>query len=287
MLPEHTLLVLLSAALHPLWNALIKRDTRAEGAWISLTLLMVVLAGGHALAAGYDLASAAEVWPVIAMSWGGQLLYGTSLIITLRRGDLSAYYPIIRSSPLFIVGAGVLFMGQQYTWVLLGGVALVLLGAFLLQVRPGVRFLDDPKTLMFAVIAMSGTGIYSIADSRAMQVVEPPVLFFWVEVLCLPSYIVLFRLIGHPRASFGELFAWTRRPLKYIGIAVICYVSYSLILWVYRQGADVAAVTSVRQASIPLSVIIGGMWLKEKGVARRFGASMLLAAGIVTIVLAS
>ncbi len=32
------------------------------------------------------------------MSWVGQMPYGTSLVSTLKRGDLSAYYPIIRAS---------------------------------------------------------------------------------------------------------------------------------------------------------------------------------------------
>ena len=57
----------------------------------------------------------------------------------------------------------------------------------------------------------------------------------------------------------------------------MCYVSYYLILWVYGHGGDVAAVTSVRQASIPFSVLIGGLWLKEPDMTRRLFASLILA----------
>ncbi len=284
--PVLAMLVLVSAGLHPLWNALIKRDPRPEGAFLGVMVVLVVLGGGHALIAGYDLLAARRVWPLIAISWAGLMVYATALVITLRRGDLSAYYPIIRSSPLFIVVAGALFLGERYAWPLLTGVALVLIGAFFLQYRRGARLLDDPGTLVLAVLAMAGTGIYSIADSRAMRVLEPPVLLFWVQLLCLPSYVLAFRARGRSAPGWGALFLWTKRPLRSLAIGLMCYVSYYLILWVYGHGGDVAAVTSVRQASIPFSVLIGGLWLKERDMTRRLFASLILAAGIVVIVVA-
>ena len=42
--------------------------------------------------------------------------------------------------------------------------------------------------------------------------------------------------------------------------------------------------TSVRQASIPISVMLGGFFLREGAIARRLIAASLLAAGIVVIV---
>ena len=58
-----------------------------------------------------------------------------------------------------------------------------------------------------------------------------------------------------------------------------------LILLVYQAGGEVAVVNAVRQASIPISVLLGGMWLKEADMRQRIMASLLLAAGIVVIVL--
>ena len=106
--PVLAALVLVSAALHPLWNALIKRDPRPEGAFLGVMVLLALLGGAHSMVAGYDLLAARHVWPLIAVSWAGLTVYATCMVVTLRRGDLSAYYPIIRSSPLFIVAAGTL-----------------------------------------------------------------------------------------------------------------------------------------------------------------------------------
>jgi len=278
-----TVMVLVSAALHPLWNALVKRQERADGAYIGMVFMLMMLSFTHATVQGYDLTTAIKVWPLIAISVMGQILYGCSLIITLRRGDLSSYYPIVRSSPLIIVIVGVLFLGQSYSWSLLGGIACVLAGAFALQYRRGSHLLDDPRTLMFAVLAMIGTGIYSIVDARAMQSIEAPVLFFWIEVFNLPCYLILFRFFGIPETRYADLFAWTKKPVLFVGVGVICYLSYFLILTAYGMGGDVAAVTSIRQASIPISVILGGLMFREGSMLRRFAASCLLAFGIVVI----
>ena len=278
-------LVLLSAALHPLWNALVKRQERADGAYIGLTSTIMVVAFIHSMVMGYDLLAAFDIWPLITISVMGQLLYGSSLIVTLRRGDLSSYYPIVRSSPLFIVVVGVLFLGHSYSWVVLAGIACVLVGAFTLQYRRGSNLFDDPKTLMFAFLAMSGTGIYSIVDARSMQVIEPPVLFFWIEVLCVPFYLFIFRFFGVSDTRMSDLYLWVKNPVLFLSIGAICYASYFLILTAYAMGGDVAAVTSVRQASIPISVILGGLMFREGSMLRRFFASCLLAFGIVVVVI--
>jgi drug/metabolite transporter (DMT)-like permease len=279
-----TVMVLVSAALHPLWNAVIKRQERADGSYIGLVMTLMTLSFIHANIQGYDLLSIIQVWPLLVISVAGQILYGTSLIITLKKGDLSSYYPIVRSSPLFIVIVSVLFLGQSYSWSLVVGIACVLLGAFALQYRRGSKIFNDLKTLMFAVLAMAGTGIYSITDARAMQIIEAPVLVFWTELSCLPLFLLLLRYYGEPGTQYSHLFQWLKKPVLFLGLGAICYLSYILILGAYAMGGDVAAVTSVRQASIPLSVILGGLMFREGSMVRRFFASLLLAFGIILVV---
>ena len=278
-------LVLLSALLHPLWNALLKKGGQPESGYLVLTFLVALFAGTHALVAGHDLASVFTIWPLFLASTAGQLIYGFFLVMTLRRGDLSAYYPIIRSSPALIVVIGFLFLGARYSPFLLGGIALVLTGGFLLQYRPGLRLFDDPKTLACAVLAMSGVAIYSLADSRGVRLIHPSVMYFWVEAACLVGYLFIFRLLGEHSVRWTALYLWLRRPLSNTAAGVMAYASYWLILKAYALGGDVAAVTSVRQASIPISVLIGGVLLREGAVLRRFGASLLLAVGILVVVL--
>jgi drug/metabolite transporter (DMT)-like permease len=271
-------LVLLSAALHPVWNVLIKRDASPAGAFLILGTTLVGVGVAHAVASGVALWPAAEVWPLLLASAAGQAVYGTALAVALRRGDLSAYYPVVRAAPVAVVAWGWLAQGQSYGWPLLLGIALVLAGGFLLQARPGRR-LDDPVALAAAVVSMLGSAVYSVADGQAMRLAAPELVLVWAQGMALPVELLAFHLAGMPVRAGGA-----RGWLRGAAAGVIAYASYYLILLVYQLGGSVAAVTSVRQASIPLSVLMGALWLGEGRMAGRLGASLVVAAGIVLIV---
>ncbi len=282
-----TAIVVLSATLHPLWNTLLKGDEDKAGSWCLFGILLAVCAGTHSLVSGADFGAVRDILPILALSTAGQLLYGLTIIRIYDRGDLSAYYPIIRASPIGVVIIGALFLGAEYGIWVVAGILMTVAGAFWLQKRPGTRLLDDPTTLALAVIGMTGTAIYSIADSRAMRHVEPQVYFFWIEFVLAFVYVPMMALTGHGNAVRRGLNLFIRRPIRHIGAAVIGYASYTLILIAYGSGGDVAAVTTVRQLSIPISVLLAGVVLSEQHIRRRLAASCLLAAGIVMVVLTS
>ncbi len=71
-------LVLLSALLHPLWNALLKKGGQPESGFLVLTFLIALFAGAHALIAGHDLRSILTVWPFYLASFAGSSSMGSS-----------------------------------------------------------------------------------------------------------------------------------------------------------------------------------------------------------------
>jgi len=285
MTPTIVFAVLLSAGLHATWNTIMKDHADKEAAWWIFGLGICVCALIHSLVMGYDLLAITRVWPLLAASLAGQIFYGCGLIGAYRRGDLSAYYPIIRSTPVVVVAIGVAFLDRSYGIPVLAGIGLVVCGAFLIQFRPGVRMFDNPAALAFAVLALFGTGLYALADAEAVRHVAPPVMFFWIEVCLVPVYMVLFRFFGHGAVERRGIAMLAERPLMVAGLGALGYASYSLILWAFSAGGDVALVASLREASIPVSVLLGGMLLRERYLPMRLAASAMLVAGIVTIIL--
>ena len=286
MTPLITALVLASAFLHPLWNLLFKREEDNGALFVVFVASFILFSLIWNLLTGADLLAARPVWPLILLSAGGQLLYGTMLMATLRHGDLSAYYPIIRASPLFVVLVNMLVLGQSYPFVILAGIAMVLLGSFLLLYRRGAHMLGRPALLGMALLSMTGSGLYSLADARIMQATGPGVLLFWVESLCLPVYLWLYFHTGAGRDPPRSWASLRRIGLRGMSVAAIAFSSYMMILAAYGLGGEVAAITSVRQASIPVSVLLGGLLLREDAMRRRLFASLVLAAGIILIVTA-
>jgi drug/metabolite transporter (DMT)-like permease len=280
-------MVIASACIHPFWNLLIKGDQDRAASWWLFTVMLSSIGGIVCLVRGADFLSIKAVLPLLAMSIFGQYLYGLTLIRIYEKGDLSAYYPIVRASPVGVVILGFAFQGNSYGVLVLMGIALSVIGGFWLQKQPGRRLLDDPGTLMMALICMMSTAIYSVVDSQAVKIVAPEVMFFWVETSMVLGYLPAFYLLGHRRLLPRAAGLMRARPVRHLAAGALAYASYMLILAAYSQGGDVAAVTTVRQLSIPVSVVLGALILKETLLGRRFAASLLLVSGIVLVILGS
>ena len=107
------ILVLASAALHPLREAFIKGDATPSGVTLAVVIHFCLLAGLQTWVEGSDPWVAFQVWPTMLASGLATIFYYWCVVMTLRTGDLSIYYPITRSSPLFVVLAGFLFLGHS------------------------------------------------------------------------------------------------------------------------------------------------------------------------------
>lgn len=296
MTVEILIIVFLSASLHPFRDLLLKGLYSPDLCYFSISLMWVVFAIQHALVVGAPLMISLDYLPFIFGSAIGLFIYYYGTLLALKKGDLSVCYPIIRSSPVFIVFVGWAVLDHSYSWILLLGIAVVLTGVFLIQRGSGaqVKLVTQPVVLALALAAMAGAGIYSLVDSIAMQrtaslgtqplhastfliwVYVALSVFFWLALLM--SNRSLFPL----SKQFGGL--WKRHPWRLLGASAMSYASYVLILTAYEKGGNVAAVTSLRLWSIPLTIIMSSLLLKEDGFGRRLAASGVIVAGIMVIV---
>jgi drug/metabolite transporter (DMT)-like permease len=157
-----------------------------------------------------------------------------------------------------------------------------------------VKLVTQPVVLALALAAMAGAGIYSLVDSIAMQRVasvgtqplHASTFLIWVYVV-LASFFWLALLMTNRSLfplskQFGGL--WIRHPWRLLGASAMSYASYALILTAYEKGGNVAVVTSLRLWSIPLTIIMSSLLLKEDGFSRRLAASGVIVAGIMVIV---
>jgi drug/metabolite transporter (DMT)-like permease len=255
------LLVFVSAALHPWREYFLKGDATPEGTILAVMLSFAVLSAVLVPIQGIDPLSALPVWPLALLSGASTCAFYICVINAMRHGDLSIYYPITRSSPLFVVIVGFLFLGHRYSAMLLVGVAFVLVGAFLLQYRWRTRFFSQPRTLALATLAMCVHGVVTLADAEAMRTVSPVAYLLLEYTIIVPAIAVIFSFTRPPGRTVREhLFdGWIRTPGRVALAAATSYGSYYLILLAFQLGANVVAVSSVRQISIPLSVVMGGM----------------------------
>ncbi len=80
-------------------------------------------------------------------------------------------------------------LGESYSVLIFFGIGMVVIGSFLLLYRRGSRIFSDRITLLFALLALCGTGIYSLADAHLMQEISQQVLMFAIDGLVFPIYL--------------------------------------------------------------------------------------------------
>ena len=279
-------LVIFSALLHPVRVFLIKGDNTPEGLTLSVVIIFGFMSFFQIILMGINPWKVFEIWPLIAISSLGLLLHFWCIVKSLRVGDFSVNYPIIRSSPLFVVVAGYLFLNHHYSMEILLGIAIVIISAFMIQYTPGGKFFSKPASLLLAVLAMCFHGIITLADAEAMKYVEPAAFLFIQYLFVTPAMAIMFILTRPSGKNIYEylFLGWKTKPLRFFFAGFTAYISYLLILYSFRMGANVAAVSTIRQISIPFSVLIGGFYLMEKRMNYRLFWSLLLTLGVIIII---
>jgi drug/metabolite transporter (DMT)-like permease len=270
-------LVLLAAALHAIWNAVIK-GTGDKTIAIGLVALGHMVLGliGAAILPLPDI----KVIPFIIAStlihWG----YYYGLTTAYKFGDLSLIYPIARGiSPVIVTFFAFFWIDERLSWVEMGGVLLISSGILFL----GLRSLSNEKSIPALVFALT-TGIliaaYSLTDGFGVRLTENPLSY--IVWLFIAEGFIVFYIFGRfkvrlLKSSFSEIM------LGFFA-GVISTVAYGLALYA-KSLAPLGIVTALRETSVIIATLIGVLWFKEKPIGYRIGAASIVFCGIIFLTL--
>ena len=264
------LLVLVAAALHACWNAIVKRGP-------DKFLGTVLVTGSAALLSSAALpflaVPAPESWPWLAISVLLQVSYYALVARCYQHADMSLAYPLMRgSAPILVAMAGAV-MGERLpvpAWI---GIVLVSTGILCMAVGSRSGRIGLPM-LTAAMIAT-----YTVVDAHGARLSGNAVVYtlwlFLLSGLPLTAWAVLRRR--------GELLAYTRRhwPLGVVG-GVGTTVSYAIALWAMTR-APVAMVAALRETSILFALLISVLVLGERVPRIRWLAAALIVGGAAVL----
>ena len=270
-------LVLLAAALHAIWNAVIK-GTGDKTIAIGLVALGHMVLGliGAAVLPLPDI----KVIPFIIAStlihWG----YYYGLTTAYKFGDLSLIYPIARGiSPVIVTFFAFFWIDERLSWVEMSGVLLISSGILFL----GLRSLSNEKSITALVFALT-TGMliaaYSVTDGFGVRLAENPLSY--IVWLFIAEGFVVFYIFGRFRlrllkSSLSEI-------LLGFFAGVVSTVAYGLALYA-KSLAPLGIVTALRETSVIIATLIGVLWFKEKPIGYRLGAASIVFCGIIFLAL--
>ncbi|AGK51139.1 eamA-like transporter family protein [Burkholderia thailandensis MSMB121] len=270
------LLVLFSALLHAVWNALlhVSEDRVAQLGTMSVPYLLA----GAALALALPLPPAVA-WPYIAASALLELGYCVALLRAYRSGEFSQIYPIARGlSPLVVCALALVVLGEKPTPFALAGIAFVSLGIVSLAFKRGLRF--SGESVPYAIVTGLFIAAYSVVDGRGVRLAGNPLAYVaWVYLLWnAPQFALICRLRGGVRALAGSRAAVSRGLVA----GTLSLAAYAIAIVAYRH-LPVATVSALRETSSIFAVAIGWLALRERPNARRLAACALVVAGAMLI----
>ena len=260
-------LVLGAALIHAGWNYLLKKSGGGIGfvwAFAALSsLLYAPLAVGVVLVQHFELTAAA-----LAFIFASAVLHTAYYLLLdrgYRYGDLSVVYPLARATgPFLAVLFAVAMLGERPGAVAMGGAALVVGGAFFLAASPEkLREAGAMRGVAFALLT---------------AFLIPPILQDWGANL--GRVIVMAPLALRRRAEVEA--AWTRQKKAVILVALLCPLSYILVLTA-MVFTPVSYVAPAREISILFGALMGAHWLQEGDVTRRIAAAAAMALGVVAL----
>ena len=277
-------LVIVSAAIHPYRELSFKSAHNPLACYLGVSVIWLIVATFQNVIMSHEIQIPVESFPLVIISTAGLILYYYGTLSAMKLGQVSIYYPIVRSSPIAIVIFSWLFLDVKYTNWTIVGIIIIFIGAVMLQ-KSKLSFLGNNKALCLAIMAMVGSACYSISDAIAVQKIAPSVLLFYCYILV--SLILFFMVVFNNGSTKNTLIyllhQWKPNQYKILSAGLISYSSYYLILVAFGLGADAAAVSAVRQASIPISVLLAAYFLNEKETFRRLGWASLIALGIIIL----
>ena len=271
-----TLLALGAAVLHAGWNLAVKQS---GDQWLALWGLFV--AGGliglpYALVATFqgDLGPAAWGWAIA--SGFVHTFYIGRLARTYEIADFSVTYPIARGGGALVAAiGGMIFLDDHLSLVSIIGIVIVVAGLVMLSGQV------DWGHVWPALIVASLIGAYTVIDSKGSR---STVGSAYAMAIFVTGGIgtTIQGLYRHRWTAMKASVAPMWRQYFLTGLASL--ITYWMVLLAVRR-APVGYVTALRESSVVFATFIGWKILKEGSGIRRIISSLLIVAGLVTLVL--
>lgn len=267
------LVVLGSAILHAVWNAIIKGGSdklietsmKAGGGAVAVLLVLPFLP-----------LPLPESRPFLATTVCIHLFYYLFIAYAYKGADLSYAYTIMRgSSPLFTALVAVFILHDALTpggWT---GVLMLSAGVLTLALdavrRGGFSLSATLLALGNAVVIMG----YTLVDGTGVRLAGNPVSYvcwaFFLNAFPITTYTLI--------ARRGDYFRYVRRRWPYGVFGGTCsLLAYGLALWGMTR-APISTVAALRETSVVFGMLFAVLFLGEKLTPARAVAVLLVLAG--------
>ena len=216
-----------------------------------------------------------------AASIGINLVAYPMFLRALKRVDLSLVYPLIGTSPVWMVLWGVLLLGEVPGIHGMAGIFLIVAGIYIVGSSGGLKGFLTPMTslvrnhetrrVLLVALMWSFAGAL---DKKAVLASSPAFyLLAWVSFF-VPLYALIYRININPFKYAGKIMFITAGETTTL---ILQFVSFSM--------APAAYVIAMKRSGLLVGVLAGLIIFREKNVGLKLFGSLVVVSGIVLLTL--
>ena len=271
------LAIILSALLHAIWNAMVKRG---DDKYISLTAVVLGHVPISIVVIFFTPTLSIQSIPYIFISAIFLTGYEWCLLSAYRLEDYTKVYPIARgSAPIFIVILSLLLFDTNISKFELMGILVISFGIIILSFQ-NIKTFKNYSAVIYAL----GTGLfiscYSITDGYGGKVSASPLNYIaFVMILNAIIFPILLLVINKP-GVVKKVFSRGKK-IFFIG-GTLSYIAYATIVWAFTQ-APIPLVAALRETGIIFALLIGSLFLKEKFTLLKAIAVLTIFLGVILL----
>ena len=214
------------------------------------------------------------------------------VMFAIKNLEISEALPLLALSPGLVAVAGVIFINDSLTLVEWFGIFLMVIGAYVLELRKDNKSFFDPfKTLFhfskysYVFIALLLFTVTSILDRILLKKFNlPPFEFMALQQFFYAIFFFVAVLI------YRKGFVTTIKSINKNIFYVIVLVSVFTVVYRFTQIeatklAPAALVLSVKRLSVLMAVVFGGRLFSEENLTRRIIAVVIILVGTAFLAL--
>lgn len=207
----------------------------------------------------------------------------------LRHLDISEYSPMMNLSPLFLLVFSWLFLSEAPSPVSLIGIALVVSGAYFLELNHHdwfgpFRRMKENKYIHFLILALIFGSMSALMDKVIINNgVTADSLFFYKKVIVAIILVIVSQFFYKGHKNVMKVY---RSVLPWVILAAVFYnlADYAYFMAVASPTALIALIIPVKRMSAIISTVLGGESMGEKHIFHKAVAAVIMLSGVFFIV---
>lgn len=290
-----------SVSLHAAWNLMAKKDHITRPFYMLMTS-MELLVFFHVLfwtpVRLSELPPSFWLWALFSATCDGAI-YCTGLLKTYELAEMSVSYPMMRSLPVIFTPVVTTLFGIGEPISILAGIGMLVVVAGCLMM-PLAKFSDfrlsnyKGKVFFFIILTALGTTGYTISDSLALKTLAQSqgetsaimrsVTYYAVRGSLLPTILLLICLGNRSDRGILKDLLRQRSWSPYLA-GLFAVAAYTLVLLAMNHVTNVSYVQVFRQMGLPVGMVAGILFLKERCTLPKFtGVALILLGLLLTVI---